>query len=71
MSLTQTKSHIIRASTGGLFNTALKHNYLLRVISIANWGWWTLIGYLTYSSKSIGLIVRQRVQNANYLIINI
>lgn len=55
----------------GLFNTVLKHNYLLRVISIANWGWWTLIGYLTYNSKSIGLLARERVQNANYLIINI
>lgn len=52
------------------FNTLLKHNYLLGVISIANWGWWTLIGSVTYSSRSIGLLARGRVQNANYLIIN-
>lgn len=64
------KSHY-EGLTEGLFNTVLKHNYLRRVISIANWGWWTLIGCLTYSSKSIGLLAGERVQNANYLIINI
>lgn len=71
MSLTQTKSHTTRVSREGSFNAVLKHNYLLGMISIANWEWWTLIRALTYSSKSIGLLARERVQNANYLIINI
>lgn len=70
VSYTDKKSHY-KGFHRGLFNTVLKHNYLLRVISIANWGWWTLIGYLTYNSKSIGLLARERLQNANYLIINI
>lgn len=28
-----------------------------------------MIGYLTYNSESIGLLARDREQNANYLVI--
>lgn len=70
MSLNQTKAHY-EAIQSGSFSTVLKHNYLLGVICIANQGWWTLIRSLTYCSRSIQLLARERLQNANYPVIKI
>lgn len=65
------KRHITRASREVHLTQFLSTIICWGAISIANWGWWTLIGSLTYSSGSLGLPAGESVQNANYLIINI
>ncbi len=71
MSLTETKSHTTRASREVHLTQFLSTIICWGWLALQIGGWWTLIRALTSSSKSIGLLARERVQNANYLIINI